>query len=155
MMGRWFLIFSLIFVSAGPTLAKPAKVDKKRSPSAYLPRYDEMKSDLLSFEQKIEGIQQDILDFRKFDLKLRKLLSDYRRLNPHGPSSAEERLMEFYNSLKPSFDFFRDELKPKAQDCRKVIEKIHARDQKRTPSTFLSADAEIAVRLTEKLCRLR
>jgi hypothetical protein len=126
-----------------------------RDPAGYIPRASELREDLLKFEARIQGSQQDILDLDKFRIEIRRVLQDFRRAYPHDPIPAEAEVLSLEAALNPVFAFFASNLRPHPNSCRLLIESINRRYLKESPEKLPTAeDSDLAERLVRKLCRL-
>lgn len=148
------VLFGFVPQPQGPAWCETL-VSAERSPSAYLPRYDDIKEDIIRFEEKIDGSQQSVLDFAKLGFQIRKIMSDYRRAYPQGPIAAEDRVAELYSALQPALTFFAPYQRnmPSSASCRNLILSMEQRELGQTRKvSFVGYDTEITIRLVEKLC---
>jgi hypothetical protein len=141
--------------SLRPASQKQAReIATVREIAAYIPRASELRDDLRKFEARIQGVQQDILDLDQYRLQIRRVLTDFRRAYPNAPIPAEEEVLGLEAAMNPVFAFFAGNLRPQPEGCLRTIKQINSFFLKKPQGILPSAeDADLAVRLVEKLCR--
>lgn len=140
---------------AGALTAPLARTPGRR-PATYIPRADEFRQDLRQLERRIQGVRQDIMDFMEFRREFQTALQNFRRLYPHQAIAAEDELATLYSVMSVAFDYFGQNPRPDTTACLALVARLENEFLRGDIRQSAPADdVMLAVRITEKLCRLR